>query len=674
MERTQEDSHHETESHQLLPSIPSAATRANSVRSQHASISDVSSQSISDSVNNCETTDADRFGILGNPQWIPLALRWSFMAVTTALSFILVITVLSLLRYSHENQGLGSEESAMVGWKFVPTLVAVIYTQMTAMILGAVKRTEPFARMARPIEQVPVARYTLLEKSKPWWTTLVHGSQKQRNGGSRSYAAILSCAVFILAILGISPISAALLTSREAQMQHVVDMHCLSPNKTIPLTPQVERATYLRTTGAILQNYSTSPWVTGEYFISPFWPSEHIESMWAYQAPNPRIWEMLTPVYRNDFICRALQVQSQVNRYNYTYDRPSTTVQFSSEDGDDGCQLNITRDYLVNTMGPIESAIWTDTRDLDKHLMASHSSVNDRCPMHEIVLISPPWWGGTFHNYTFNTVTARAYVCRSDHVMATVPVRASSSQAGLEVSFDEGLFNERRTPVGSETFNPMSFRDIYSRAEWASYVASEHFFIQVEPEKLDGAASLLGSRYGQNVSSMINDPKLLEVAAQMRRYFFAEILRTTLSNPLKTTVESCSGTQYATSRRVTVNWQVASLLCALLTVSTCGLLALVWFTRLDRRPLNLRRDPSSILGIVDLVNIDSSALWTFKSMNVSTRKAIKADLASTRFATSSNRLVALVDRTTSITTGQFTTSVLLSMSTKPFKVQLKYQT
>jgi hypothetical protein len=161
----------DNETQQMLPLESSARPRTNSVRSLRASISDVSSPSILEPsskreylsnfvVTNWPNTRAD-------PQWMPFALRWYFITITAGLSVIFAATAFALYWHSHKNNGLCSEESAMSGWKFVPTLIAVLYTQLTAMIFGAVKRTEPFAKMARTNGRIPVARYTLLEKSKP---------------------------------------------------------------------------------------------------------------------------------------------------------------------------------------------------------------------------------------------------------------------------------------------------------------------------------------------------------------------------------------------------------------------------------------------------------------------------------------------------------------------------
>jgi heme A synthase len=143
------------------------------------------------------------------------ALRWYFVMVPASLAIIFASVVFALYWHSYNNNGLGSEDSALFGWKFVPTLIAVIYTQLTSMILGALKRSKNFARLAKPIEHIPIARYTLLGKSRLWRTTLSHGFQKRRNGGTRNWAVILLCLTYSVAVLGILLMSAALLSIKE---------------------------------------------------------------------------------------------------------------------------------------------------------------------------------------------------------------------------------------------------------------------------------------------------------------------------------------------------------------------------------------------------------------------------------------------------------------------------
>jgi hypothetical protein len=79
---------------------------------------------------------------------------------------------------SRRNYGLSAESSALFGWAFVPTFIAVVYTQLTVMLFDDVKRTEPFARLAKPSATAPKASRTVLEMPRHWWTTLAHGFNK----------------------------------------------------------------------------------------------------------------------------------------------------------------------------------------------------------------------------------------------------------------------------------------------------------------------------------------------------------------------------------------------------------------------------------------------------------------------------------------------------------------
>ena len=87
---------HEAEFGQLLLSLSATQTRANSIQSQHAWISDISSLSRStsrykrDSIHNgsgAGSTESHE-----RPQWTPFALRWYFIMVPAGLSLAFVQT------------------------------------------------------------------------------------------------------------------------------------------------------------------------------------------------------------------------------------------------------------------------------------------------------------------------------------------------------------------------------------------------------------------------------------------------------------------------------------------------------------------------------------------------------------------------------------------------------
>jgi hypothetical protein len=277
----------------MLPLELSARSRTNSVRSHRASISEVSSSSIL--VAGSERKYSSAFIVTNHPdthaepQWMPFALRWYFITITAGLSVALAATVFALYWHSHHNNGLCTGDSAMPGWKFVPTLIAVLYTQLTAMIFGAVKATEPFAKMAKTKGRVPVAHYTLLEKTKPWWTTLARGFQKRRNGGLWNWAVILSCSIYILAILGISPISAALLGTKEVLQTSSEVLVQLEMRNGSTLHPLAERDL---SAGAPVRNREASGLYSGLLFAPLFHPifvPSHLCSICLLLAGRPHI-------------------------------------------------------------------------------------------------------------------------------------------------------------------------------------------------------------------------------------------------------------------------------------------------------------------------------------------------------------------------------------------------
>jgi hypothetical protein len=661
MEHTSEDPHHarqshqELESQQLLPPTSAVQTNANSLRTQHASVYDVTSQSILTSGNGGEpgsgNANTGSWRSHGSPQWTPFVLRWYFVMVPAILATVCTIVVATLYWASHKNNGLGPESSAMPGWKFVPTLIAVIYTQLTSMILGAMKRTEPFARLAKPLENTPISRYTLLEKSKPWWTTLSHSFQKKRHGGSRNWALMASCIVYILAILGVSPISAALLGSREVRQARSENFDRLVIRNNSALRPRADRNTYLRTTGAILQNYSTSPWITDEYLVLPFWHSDlpQVESPWNFRSLRTNSWEANTTVFRNDFVCTDLHlskkdmylrnaiksedfVENEEGVYNKTY---LASVLLES---DHGCRFNLT----VNATHGYGSEIadpsrywmsWTDAHRImfrDAYSRDAVVRLNEECPEDEVIILSTPWWKylSTQAEELWSNLTMQAYACHTDYTMATIPVRITGMPENQSVQFDEDLFRRVHTPISSAMIDFRELHNIYTDVVWRDFV----------PQKgsdFGGPAAVLARGYNFSVPAMMADSNLLARAIRFRRRFFAEIIGATLRQNLTNVVEQqrIAGVLYTPARQVLVSGQAAAVLCTLLIISICALLAIMWWSRPTRRNLGLYCDPSMVLGVSLWASGNPHVLSSFRTLDVTTRQSLKESLTGRLFAT-----------------------------------------
>lgn len=565
--------------------------------------------------------------------------------------------VVSLLYWhSHKNNGLGSVDAAIPGWKFVPTLLAVIYTQLTAVILGAVKRTEPFARMAKPESRVPVARYTLLEKTKPWWTTLAQGFQKKRNGGSMNWVLILSCSIYILAILGISPISSALLDSKEVQQTSPAALVRLAMPDESMLNPRAERDTYLRTMGALFQNYSTSPWITDQYVILPFWPENSVQPdlPWNSWDSSTGVWEADTTVFRNEFVCTKLEMNTKdiwlrhnENKFGNSEKKYVASVLLES---DGGCQFNVTVNATTD-MNNFEARVWlhddwmswSDIRRLnfgDKYTPDPIVRLNEDCHEKEIILMSRPWWVDSRDPTSLlDNMTALAYACHSDHSMAVIPARATSTSAGLSIEFDEEVFKQKRMPIPPEAFDLQEMHAIYTDLAWSKFVRQKSVFANQQAKKVfAGPGAMLGTGYNFSVPRMMADADLPMIAARFRNRFAAEMLGASLQRAGFLAQEPATGHQFQTVRKVLVSGQAASVLCALLLISFCSMVVLVWLMWANKRALGVSHDPSTLMGIGIWASGNVALLRKFASLDLVTRKALKIELTDRIFRSENDRL------------------------------------
>ncbi|KAJ4989425.1 hypothetical protein SVAN01_05150 [Stagonosporopsis vannaccii] len=588
--------------------------------------------------------------------WVPFAIRWHFIAIPATISVICGVTIVVLNRYSSANNGLSTAGSAMFGWKFVPTLIAVLYTQLVVMILGAMKRTEPFARLARQTAYIPTGRHTVLEKSRPWWTTLVHGLQKKRNGGSRSWSMVLSSAAFILAVLGISPLSATLLYTKEVQWRTPAELTRFSQSSPYVAQPRVDRETFLRSNAAILQNYSSSPWATDEYFITPFYPKDLARSLWNFKSSEPQMWEAETTVFRNDYTCNRLRLKGKVfPLMDSPYGTYSASVIMES---DDGCQYNITRnvasDPVLSAERNTQIGSWNRIPYVnDRHLPDEGVRINpiSSCGQDEAIIMSTAWYGNDEPREFLDDFNITTYTCHNNHTMALIPVRASSAATGLSVDFDTDVFNQLRQPVPTSIMNISRLQDLYTDPDWYNYVPQKGY-LDLSLGLFGGASALLGAKHRFNISKVINDPDLAINAAQMRRRVFAEILQTSLRHSDDLNLEAVSGVRTAPELRVFVSSQISSVLCALLFASFCILLTLMWSTRPSRRPLNLLSDPSTVLGLSALISSSTSTLPLLKRLDLADRRRLKLELSERRFITSSGKLKEIIKDEKSHTEGR----------------------
>lgn len=185
--------------------------------------------------------------------WTPRTLRPGFLYLLSGSASLLSTVVTLLCWVSETKHGLGTDYRSsilLLGWKFSPSLITVLYVQLTAMLLDDVKRAEPFAGLARAGGST--ALWTVLKVLGAWWNALYDGLSKNSTG-RRNWLLISSAILNVVGFLAISPYHLPLLTPKKR------------PSKGRSISgEQLQRGTlhsrfeqtevYLRTIARVLQN------------------------------------------------------------------------------------------------------------------------------------------------------------------------------------------------------------------------------------------------------------------------------------------------------------------------------------------------------------------------------------------------------------------------------------
>jgi hypothetical protein len=583
------------------------------------------------------------------------------MIVPVSLSFTIGLGSILLRWRSQNNQGLCSEDVAIFGWKFIPTLITVIYSRFTAILLENVQQTEPFARMARPSSSVPGAAFTILEKPRSWWVTLTSGMRKNRNGDVRSWVVVLCCTVHILAVLVISPLSAALLGTKILQITvDSVSMDRLTPIGEPNMEFRPDRGTFLRTSVALLQNYSSSPWVTDEYFVLPFWPADLESTQWSPYYASPQRWNATTHVFKADFQCSKLELTGTEYYLRHSTDEESllnlTNIPYLASiqlEAEGGCAYNLTFNatapgYSVPEMYVSGIGSWSNIDTFLRGTMKDKDArviLGERCQEDESILLSTQWVDIMLREQEFlESFSAAGYVCNASYNVAEMAVQASLTETSFVVEVDQQEFRKISATNPPNRLDLSSIRNVMSAPEFFDYVpqsTGNNSFGYNDASAwvpFQGAAALLSTMYSRNMTAMIQDTDLPSKAARIRRRFFAETLQTTFSASGTTAEQIVSGTKSSRERRVIVSMPIASVICGL-SIFSFFLLAIVFLLlRSGHRRLNTFHNPTTVVGILSMVQSNDILLSMFRNMSPYSRRIIKGELRNRVFVTSPGTL------------------------------------
>ncbi|KAH7095344.1 hypothetical protein FB567DRAFT_512389 [Paraphoma chrysanthemicola] len=590
--------------------------------------------------------------------WQPYTLRRPFLLTLALVSLSLAITLAVLCWYSAKNNGLGNDDGStglLFGWRYTPTLIAVLFTQALVATAEDVKRTEAFARMA--CSTPAMAKFTLSYIPRVWWKSIFDGVSRRRNGGYNGRTLAFSSLAAGLSILLVSTFSSSALTAKDVILQNDVSLqrYTTSNNGSIALVPR--RETYLHTISGFLYNASTSIWTSPSHVILPLRP---LASPHNAEVFPDGVLQAETKVMQLESGCTPMRMGAKT-LLNISFSQPgdadcakgcySTSKGFKLR-SDDGCEVQlqsrILREESTNGRNGIEvlqdnlytagGVLWTNMSSSYiswQDLMDTHGStppieageqhtptqwrrifiygLSEQCRGRDLLLVTPPWasniiplkeseaeWQARY----WQNVTARAEVCTPKYYEADMPVKVTTTNGISSVELDKSAFLARRKPLSSDGLDFGSLDDASFRGPWRKYTSLPTSSLG-ESAYFEGVTMLLGQKYGRNASNMLVNETLGNEAGAFRSRSFNELVLSSLVEADTPMLENVSGQLTVTTSRVLVVTEVAITLAVLFLLAACYASILLWSMATDRRPLRLQTDPSTATGVISLFTLKS---------------------------------------------------------------------
>ncbi|KAI0843591.1 hypothetical protein F5Y06DRAFT_7055 [Hypoxylon sp. FL0890] len=562
------------------------------------------------------------------PSWLPYTLRWHILSSVLALTVVLELLVVVFHVISSRDSGLVDDDGSdgiVVASKFVPTVLAVIHVLLISILLNDVKRTQAFAHLASP--QGASGKRSLTWTAEAWWDALLEGFPNHE--GKANWALLCAALTFMLGFLIVSPFSSSLFVTQDIIFTYEVPFKKLDLSSALPLQATPLGATYFRTIGNVLQNITTSAWITDKYAILPVWPAR-IDSvpLGPQFSDSMQTWSARTTVFNVEENCEQMDL---VRLYSQPWNNnPSvtnwTSVQLSTSSG---CTLNITSEDTFNGYG---GSVWSSLSNLtitpdelsfDENFL---SYAKDNCTQDEFIFITTKW----STNMTTSNFTIAAQACESRYYTgdtdATVLFNEGSSL--VRVNIDESQYSHNRIQIPESTAKLSTFQDAFISPNWSVHLRQPSQ--NLNPFS-SGPATLLSALYNFSPQEIIDDPSMLQNAGKLKQRFFGELLRDKFDETSTDNPSNITGTTTQNRRRVVVVPAVAIILEVILGIQLV-LLAVVFFkTRLSKRPLGLFTDPAPAMSIAKLIAQDPGTLRSLEGLHASTLEEIRSVVAEQRY-------------------------------------------
>ncbi|KAL9065120.1 MAG: hypothetical protein Q9161_008438 [Pseudevernia consocians] len=589
-----------------------------------------------------ESTHATR---LSPCTWLPLALRWPFMVALfiSALALGNVVIVLSI--YSVQHYGLCDYKEStgfFFAWRFLPTMIAVLYTLAVTVLINDVKRTEAFAKLSSP--NGASALSSLFMSGGPWWEDPMKAWSKKGNNG-RSWTLLWVSIAYIMALLLVSPLSSGLLSLSEVQIPQRTDFLRLEiPSPLTPLNTTTDE-TYFRTISSIVQNLTTSAWLNDNYAILPFWPADSdTVPFGASLAAAAQQWQGQTAVFKADLQCTPIELTSKA--YSSSSDAVDPDYQSITLSSPDGCKLEL--NVTGYSLYPSSGGCWSEVGNINLPVPSNYQpptinqSSTPECGDREVIFIVSPL-------NTNQTNGSIAQLCTPKYFVAyNVTTVVSDTPSGSLVSIDDEGFNRTKVDLGTSMMDLRSFETQFLDSRWANYFQppSDINTDTVLRPSLGGPLILLVATVvdpGSEIGQIFNATGLLDQARRVKQRFFGEALQAVFVSVGKKNAQKIVAQVTATKTRLLVGHWIGMTLGVILLTSAAMVALAYYCSRQQRRPLNLNQDPGSTAAVVSMIARDALIGEYFKGFDRLPEDSMKTILGATMFGMVNGQIISKGD-------------------------------
>ncbi|OAL47772.1 hypothetical protein IQ07DRAFT_571304 [Pyrenochaeta sp. DS3sAY3a] len=465
------------------------------------------------------------------------------------------------------------------------------------------------------------------------------------------------------------------------------------PRDNIQLPATATRETYFRTMSALMRNVSTSAWITDTSLTFPFWPSSESAQFGPNLDSPYNSWRTEATTLNSTYECQNLTLESadmSNKRYFEVYSiqgygpfngtQPMVTFVLNSKDG---CRYELGVHPQVD-LAYNGGLTWSNTstffptggetlslgnRIIPANVTSTHVyarvNASAECGGRDIILMNTPWTVplnftdlGPFKpaNTTYEkspTFRMRGLLCESSYSAFREEIQATPSESNRPpFSVDKKIGAGSAVDASLNLVNVSDFQAMGMGNDWTAYF--DYASMQTDAKRaaeselgsldaaqfpaFSGMGPILAALSGFNVTSMMDNPDIAQMAALIKGRVFMETIREAFNSPDLVQVESIGGEGEIVEERVVVLTEIGITLAVLFLVSFLLLLFIFWTSRLSRRPLNLQSDPASTVGLSLLLKPNLARASTLRSMHSATRSDFYTALQREKYLTMDDSL------------------------------------